>query len=518
MASGQLSKRFFFGSNSSIYLTTHAQHDFFYGIPQRQKQLLSLAKAQLAAQYETANIIAQSNSYVAQEIRQFSAAMENSLAKLGDDVTFAIDQLGYSLVCEFREVQWLLVQQGKLLQEIIELLRKRRKVEANELLEQGIANLANGFYNEAKDRLLRALEFDNTDYQVHRNLGFIYVHEDNDAKAVEHFHKAMIFAPSKKQKFDALGDLSRTYYATGNYREAAEYANELIKMASEAKPIPKTGTIIIPNSHSSSSDRLLLNDDEIARCWYNYGVYHGLAQKFDTCVKGLDKAIDLQRHYFVLASIDHDLNDGRRYVGDLLISKSKNARSQAISSYEAYKKRRQQLDYSSHNEIWQKISRVDESAQIIEEKLRNPSYSDLLDVNANLRTMIEIVNGVDTEIKCRKEIERIESQLLTDEKELKRQQEREDKRISRLEGLEKFKAGIREFWASIFSLIVILLAFAAMAAVLGALVYLNWTKVDFRADSLGSALLYLILLPLWWLASIVFQFLVYLLHLWPLVW
>ena len=81
MARGELARKFFFG-DSNQYLITDAERNFFYGIPQSQKQIVSLAKAQLASQRATAKAIVQSNSYAAQELNQLNRSMEASISSI----------------------------------------------------------------------------------------------------------------------------------------------------------------------------------------------------------------------------------------------------------------------------------------------------------------------------------------------------------------------------------------------------------------------------------------------------
>ena len=106
MANGHLSKKFLFGANNSpIYMPATPEYDFFIGIPERQKKLVKLAQAQVAAQYEISKSIESSNSKIANEIKQFSAELDGAITNLstnitqvGDTIVSAIDSLEYSII------------------------------------------------------------------------------------------------------------------------------------------------------------------------------------------------------------------------------------------------------------------------------------------------------------------------------------------------------------------------------------------------------------------------------------
>jgi len=459
MARGELARKFFFG-DSNQYLITDAERNFFYGIPQSQKQIVSLAKAQLASQRATAKAIVQSNSYAAQEINQLNRSMEASISSilhLGMNTAAAIEQLEDSLVCEFREAKWLLAQQSELLQEIIKILQNQRSVQANELIRQATSNLVRGFYEEAKDRLLKALAWDNTDFQVHRNLGFVYLHTDNGDKAIEHFYKAQSFAPNKRAQFDACADLARSYYAIGDVNKATEYEGKLITM-----------------THQTLG---LANADEIARCWYTLGVYNCLSHRSAPCVSALKTSILLHPRYFALAAIDRDFDIERKNVNALLGNLAEDASNRVSVSYNEFVKERNSIPPSQGDMVRQTMESVDHHAKIAEGRIRNASYSDLLKVDKHYRIMKQIVHLAKEEASCKSALKSMLRELKRDKAKLDDLYDQEEERQASLARIEKIKSANKKIWASLGYTFFVLLCFMGTAAVLGGITFFSGNKM-----------------------------------------
>lgn len=453
MANGHLSKKFLFGANNSlIYMPATPEYDFFIGIPERQKKLVKLAQAQVAAQHEISKSIESSNSKIANEIKQFSAELGGAITNLsanitqvGDTIVSAIDSLEYSIICEFREVRWLLSQVGDHLEEIINILKNKRKFEANELLEQALSNLNNGYYKEAKDRLLKAIEFDNTDYQIHRNLGFVFLHDDNADKAIEHFQKTVAFSPNNKCKIDALADLSRSYYAIDNYSKALEHLDELLEILNQKRNI--------------------VNEDEFARILYNYSVYSGLIGDTDTCLKNLDQSIKLRRNYFVLATIDQDFKNIRNYINKFLTDTVELASQAAESNCRPLFILVEDLSKNVKNYESSYLDEVYKNINIVKLKLENPSYTDLIDIKVNSLVLTNIMKLIKNEKELQEELEATEKDLSKEEKRLNEFEEKEKDEIKRLEIKERKGAESRKFRATFLRGIIVIISFGALAII-----------------------------------------------------
>lgn len=92
-------------------------------------------------------------------------------------------------------------------QQILETLASSRRVEATQLIEQGWANLLNGYREEAQQRFEQSLEFDNTVFLPHAELGDIYEQVGDLERAEAHLRKAADFSrdmPGETSGFSLL--------------------------------------------------------------------------------------------------------------------------------------------------------------------------------------------------------------------------------------------------------------------------------------------------------------------------
>lgn len=497
MANGQLFRKYLFGINNSNIFFTTPEYDFFIGIPERQKKLVKLAQEQVKVQKELAQSIESSNLHVANEIKQFSENLDESILDLsaninqvGGNIVDSINNLENSILFEFREVRWLISQMSDHLAEVILILKNRRKFEANELLEQSLSNLKNGYYNEAKDRLLKALEYDNTDYQVHRNLGFVFLHDDNVDKTIEHFRKSVSFSPNNKWRIDSLLDLSRAYYATGNYDKSLENLDEVFDISSQKQDI--------------------LHDDEFARILYNYSVYSGLAGKIDLCLQKLDETISLRTSYFALAAIDQDFNGIRTIINQFLDDKVKLALNDAEYNFKLIIDLMNEMRYEIENNSYLKI--IDPQISIAKLKLENSSYTDLIDIKMNSIIIINILKILIEIEQDHKKVELLKMELRVETEELNQFQAKERDALNRLQQVEVRSAKKRKMLAILIRGLAISITFGLVGVVGIIFASASWSGcIEFKDTSppygsglnIGWILGHLIGTPLWAIFNLV---------------
>jgi len=79
-------------------------------------------------------------------------------------------------------------------EKILATLASSRRVEATQLIEQGWANLLNGYADEARQRFEQSLEYDNTVYLPHAALGDLYEEAGDLDRAEQHLLKAVAFS------------------------------------------------------------------------------------------------------------------------------------------------------------------------------------------------------------------------------------------------------------------------------------------------------------------------------------
>ncbi|TAK25723.1 MAG: hypothetical protein EPO40_21995 [Myxococcaceae bacterium] len=79
-------------------------------------------------------------------------------------------------------------------EQILATLVSSRTVEAQQLIRQGWDNLHNGYEDEAFERFVRSLDYDNTVYFTHAELGALYEKRGDPGRAEDHFRRATRFA------------------------------------------------------------------------------------------------------------------------------------------------------------------------------------------------------------------------------------------------------------------------------------------------------------------------------------
>lgn len=120
------------------------------------------------------------------------------------------------------EQRWLLLSQTEAIKAIQELLLRSRSNECRQLVQQGETNYRNGYYSEALDRFLKALEYDNTDFFVYYHLGFLRLHFEETDAAGQCFRKASTFSKALSPELEAIAytALSRWHSANGDHKDA----------------------------------------------------------------------------------------------------------------------------------------------------------------------------------------------------------------------------------------------------------------------------------------------------------
>lgn len=359
-----LSNRFVFGSNNiDIFTPGTPAHDFFLGIPHRQKVLVNLARAQITSLEAAARAHESSNALIAGELRHLSSHLDLTISGLsgdiqmvGEDIVDAVRELEGSMLAALGELHWTLQQIEGQLSEVILLLKNKRKTEAQELLEQALQNLKHGFYEEAKDRLLEALRFDNTDYQVHRNLGFVFLHADDTLQTLTHFEKALAFAPDQSAKTDSMADLARAHYAAGDYRMAYAVQRDVLSIAK-----PTSGGF----------------DKRLGKLHYNGSVYAALAGETRAVIPQLTSALRLNPDLLALAAVDRDFMDVRSHVDQFLEQQLKGTLEEAEEALAGLTRLRRSFKFALDNPL---SGRIDRRLSAIETSFNQAGHRGLLKI------------------------------------------------------------------------------------------------------------------------------------------
>ncbi len=253
--------RYTFGNLSSIFLGPEA--DLVYGIPNRQRELIQLSKKQIEMQKNAAKYIAASNIQAAdminREIEGQTRALEKVISEAGDNIASAIDMLGDRVCGELSEIRWELEQLKSVSEQILEVLKRPRNIEAQELNRQAARNLINNKIEEAEDRLKRALKLDNTDYQVWMNLSYVSIHKNKADEAITFINDALTLPEylDNQAQADALWSLARVYYTIEKYDYCFMIAKKSLNLISTPKRIFQTGVYSILSGHKDEGLKLI---------------------------------------------------------------------------------------------------------------------------------------------------------------------------------------------------------------------------------------------------------------------
>lgn len=247
----------------------------------------------------------------AQHAERLAHAVEDSaqLVRAGiDETRQSIQTMQSELTDQLTHVRWALDQQSQVLSGILETLRGNRKNECRQLVDQGVENLVNGYLPEAKERLEAALVYDNTDHEVHQQLGFVSIRLGDIDRAIEHFKKALAFLPKvpayQRQKVKpfaarAATHVARAYYAKRAYDDAAAY----LEHALEIEP-------------------------DNAKNWYDLAVMRAYLRYDAEAAQAVARAVELRPFYFGRALADPELEPVRATIETQLLNATQNISTQ----------------------------------------------------------------------------------------------------------------------------------------------------------------------------------------------
>lgn len=276
--------------------TFSPEADFFVGGPTRQRELIALTETQIELTRRATTALRDSTSEVASVIREEldrqTAAISDVVRQGADWVVSAVDDLADRVSAELVEIRWQLVQLRSTSEQILQVLKRPLSTQAQEYLQQGIRNLVNDKLEPAEERFLKALELDNTDYQILMNLATVELRKGNAQKVAAYLQDALTLPANldKSARAEALWSLARLHYAESNYRSAASVAKESLALVSKPRRV------------------------------FQYGVYLVLAGDAGQGFSTVESAIRSDPQLFGLAAISSDLASSRARLEALLSS------------------------------------------------------------------------------------------------------------------------------------------------------------------------------------------------------
>lgn len=247
-----LMHQFTFGRNFMLKEAVSLPTELFAGGSVAEREMIRLGRigvqAQLAAGEEIsrsvlagAHIVAAQTAAQTLELEASLARMERSISReiqAGTaQVVDAIHELAAQLAIDMAAIRWQLEQQTSILRGILKVLEESRPNEARQLVQQAVQHLRVGQIEKAEERLMRALEYDTTDYQVLMNLGYVCLHKDDLDGARSRFEEARTLPRQLDDEARATAELTlaRTLYLAGEYTDAAGHAAAALAKTSDRK-------------------------------------------------------------------------------------------------------------------------------------------------------------------------------------------------------------------------------------------------------------------------------------------
>jgi tetratricopeptide (TPR) repeat protein len=276
-----------------------------------QCQMQGSRLLQRELQYQAANVVAAINGGTGDLI----TAMQN-----------ACDYLGGQL-CEIR---WAIERQNKVSQQILQALLNTLDNTSRQYWEQGLKCYETAEYDIAKERFIRALDADRTNYFAYQYLGMIAaLHDELPKEAIRNFDLARKFAESGYYRGLALSHLARSHNAVGDLPQAIQS----LVAATKAAP-------------------------DHAHFWYELAVYHVRVFSTEEAIRCLRQAISRDWMYWSISGSDATLDPVRDRVNQLFHEMREEQRAiarQQLDKLAAVMKRLRAMQITTEVLEWNKL-------------------------------------------------------------------------------------------------------------------------------------------------------------------
>ena len=216
---------------------------------------------------------------------------ENRRVALGiaAEINWNIEQARVYLGAQISEVRWAVERNTEVTQEILDSLWKTHWIDSRQFFDEGVRCYESAEREFARERFQKATEACRTNGFAYQYLGFLSVHDDDQAQALRYFELAAKFAPNDHHKAIAHYHLSRAWHASGN--EIASLDQIRLAIALAPKDLPYQFELV----------RALMRA--------------GLKQE---AIRELRKLISVDLKYWTAAAIDRSFDPMRAEITGLL--------------------------------------------------------------------------------------------------------------------------------------------------------------------------------------------------------
>lgn len=268
--------------NAALRSNLFAQKDL-------HKTVSSLFQQASQSQMATSTALGVELAHQAERFGELANTFADASYQNSESVVTAIQQMSDYLGGGLCEVRWALERHSQVSVQILRILLESLDNMSRQYFEQGIKWYEKGEHELAKDRFLKALEANLTNYFAYQYLGFIAVAQNDSEQAIRNFDLAQKIADDGYHRALALSHLARSYQATGDLERAATLA----RGATESDP-------------------------DNPKFWYEFAAYSARLEHTQESIAALKKAIQKDWNYFTIAAVDNDFDLVRVDVDALL--------------------------------------------------------------------------------------------------------------------------------------------------------------------------------------------------------
>lgn len=275
-------------AKESVFLNTvdrglSAHHQDLELIREEMASTFSAAAERYAESSDAAaQIIADEIGYQAEQTRK-------SNRQNASRIMATIEQASVFLGAQLTEVRWAVERNSELTQQILDTLWNTHWTDSRQHFEEGVQCYEQGEREFARERFTKATEACRTNAFAYQYLGFLAVHDNDQAQSLRFFDLALKFAPSDKHRAWAYYHLARVWHAAGDETKSLEHIRRAFA----------------------------LSPDELS---YHFELVRALVRAglSNDAIEELRKLIRRDLRYWTAAAIDRSLDQVRAQITDLL--------------------------------------------------------------------------------------------------------------------------------------------------------------------------------------------------------
>lgn len=178
---------------------------------------------------EASQAISNEIAYQAEETRRVALG-------IAAEINWNIEHARVYLGAQICEVRWAVERNTEVTKDILDSLWKTHWIDSRQFFDEGIRCYESAEREFARERFQKATEACRTNGFAYQYLGFLSVHDDDQAQALRYFELAAKFAPNDHHRAIAHYHLSRAWHASGNENASLDQIRLAVALAPKDLP------------------------------------------------------------------------------------------------------------------------------------------------------------------------------------------------------------------------------------------------------------------------------------------